>query len=616
MKNILSIKRSGTGENGVIIFFLDKCKYHRYYRSISTRLGEDGYMIMTIPYHIKGFKQKFAEELKQLKESGVTNVILMSHGRGDETIYRVHRTIDMVVDKLIITSPTRGVIHFKNTPTLVLWGDKYKPLIAHDIFNQAKNRKNYQFIGYPNVTKYLFAGVGYSRYHDRYDKRPKKTFFDVDKYFHIEEDVIEDINLFIKENRVKEKLAVFSENYLPFNSGVNILTYGLKTELEKVGKKVYPVTLKLKGVDYEAYSQDKNVIVFPSIKLPGKNAEKEALIMTFRVAHNMKYLRAYQFTYIQLQTEFTISASALLLRKIDNVPMVYTAHTMWNDMVNKRFPKVLAKIFNFGLNKFLLIPPLKFTDLMTVPTQKVKDYYIKTWGKSEPIVVIPGCVDGNNFVLQDGDEETLEKYKETYRIKDKTVIGFIGRVSKEKSIDILLDYYERFAENNDNVVLMIVGDGPHFDTLQKRIATSKFFDRIIFTGGVPNTSLKYYYRLFDVFCTASTFETQGLTYIESMWCKIPILAKYDHCLDHFLNSGVNGITFEDYDSWEEGLNKILNDEKVRQGIIDEAYKTALTYAKDVWAKKMFYLYTQAKLFNEGKIKEVNYDEFNKIGKGE
>ena len=49
MKNILSIKRKGNGENGVIIFFLDRYKYDRYYRSIATRLGEDGYMIITIP---------------------------------------------------------------------------------------------------------------------------------------------------------------------------------------------------------------------------------------------------------------------------------------------------------------------------------------------------------------------------------------------------------------------------------------------------------------------------------------------------------------------------------------------------------------------------------------
>ena len=43
MKNILSIKHHGNGEKGVIIFFLDRCKYHRYYRSIANRLGENGY---------------------------------------------------------------------------------------------------------------------------------------------------------------------------------------------------------------------------------------------------------------------------------------------------------------------------------------------------------------------------------------------------------------------------------------------------------------------------------------------------------------------------------------------------------------------------------------------
>ena len=422
---------------------------------------------------------------------------------------------------------------------------------------------------------------------------------------------MEDIYLFLEKNELREKIAIFSENYLPFSSGVNILTHGLKTELEKANKKVYPVTLKLKGVNYRAIGREKNVIAFPSHNLPGKKAAKEALLVSFRYFHMMKHLRAYRFDYIQLQTEFTIGVAAMLLRKIDNIPMVYTAHTMWNDMMNKRFSKPVAKIVNFIINRFL-IPPLKYADLMTVPTEKVKKYYMETWNKQEPIIIIPGCVDGVNFTMQEDDYAQLEKLRDNYQLKDKVVIGFIGRISKEKSVNQVLDYFEKFAPELENLVLMFVGDGPYSSTLAERIIQSKFNDRIIFVGEVPNNKLKLYYRLFDAFCTASTFETQGLTYVESMWCKTPILARYDHCLDHFLTSGVNGITFTDYESWKEGLLKIINDKKYVESIKEEGYKTALTYAKDTWAKKMYYLYTQAKLFNQKKINECDYKTFNAI----
>ena len=393
---------------------------------------------------------------------------------------------------------------------------------------------------------------------------------------------------------------------------MNILTNVLKVELEKQGKKVYPVTYALKGVDYCAYTQDKNVIIFPCLTMPGKKSATEALMMSPFPRHNMRVVSAYQFTYIQLQTEFTMGLVGLYLRKKYNIPMVYTSHTMWNDMMEKRYSKFVAKIINFVINHFMLVPPLKYSDLMTVPTHKVKDYYMNKWHKGEPIVVLPGCVDGNNFAMNDEDYEKLEKLRETFQLKDKIVLGYIGRVSKEKSIDVVLDYFEKCAEENHNLVLMIVGDGPYFKQINERCRYSKFNERIFFTGGVPNNTLKYYYRLFNVFCTASTFETQGLTYIESMWCHVPILAKDDRCLDHFLISGVNGVTFSDYDSWRVGLYKLTTDEIFTKHIVDEGYKTAKTYAKDIYAKRMYFLYNQARKFINKEIDEVDYDAFNAI----
>ena len=245
---------------------------------------------------------------------------------------------------------------------------------------------------------------------------------------------------------------------------------------------------------------------------------------------------------------------------------------------------------------------------MTVPTDKVKKYYMETWHKEEPIIVIPGCVDGDTFKMNEEDEVQLEKLKDNFRLHDKYVIGFIGRVSKEKNVDEVVDYFEKIAGEIENLILMIVGDGPYFEDISARARNSKYSDRIIIAGAVPNTTLKYYYRLFDAFCTSSTFETQ----VESMWCKTPVLARADHCLDHFLTNGVNGITFTDYETWRQGLLKILNDKAYTKMIISNAYKTALTYDKDVWAKKMYYLYTQAKLFNEKKIEKFDYETFKNI----
>lgn len=607
-----TIKHYGKGENGVIVFFVGKFRYHRYYYAAVQKIAERGYLVLTIPYGYKKPLDGIKNTFNHLGLGEVDNIILMSHSEGDKYVYSFMRNSGFNISKLIVISPSRTAFHLSITPTLVMWSNRYKWRKAYHIFSFMKKRTNYKFIGYPNVSRYIFGGVGYSQYHDLYDKKPKKTFFDIDKYYYVDEDVIDDINLFIDEGIVKEKLAIFSENYLPFNSGVNILTNVLKVELEKIGKKVYPVSGKLKGVDYESFTQEKNVVAIKAFRLPGKKAKKEALVGSFRFFHNLKMLRPYQFNYIQMQTEFTFGMTSLMLRKRDNIPMVYTAHTMWNDMMNKRFHKIISKPFNAFLNKFILTPPLKKCSLMTVPTQKVKTLYINNWKQKEPIVVIPGCVDGKKFILSEEDKNTLHNIKESYDLMDKIVIGFVGRISREKSIDQVIDYFEKYALEEERLVLMLVGDGPDYDSIYERVKNSELADRIFMIGGVANTSLKYYYRLFDVFCTASTFETQGLTYIEAMWCHTPVLAREDECLNDFLFKDVNGVTFTDYESWKKGLNELINNKEYRNKITDAAYKTAEGYATDIWAKRMYYLYKSAKDIDEGKITDIDYQQFNKL----
>lgn len=605
------VRFTGTNYRGVIILFQGKMKFHRYYYSLINELGKSGFLVIKVPYRSKDLKSGIEKAEKTLNMQ-IKYVDVISHSNGDKALYKFLKTTNLHIKSLIISAPTRGKVVRREVPTLVLWGDKYKRETALTIFRKAKKLPNYHFIGYPNVHKYIFGGVGYSKYHDHYDKKNRKIFMDVDKYSFLEQDVLEDMYLFIREHKIKEKIAICSENYFPFNSGVNILSNVLKDELEKNGKKVYIVTLRLKGVDYTDYGQEKNVVVFHSFRLPGKQARKECLVYSIRHFHMTRFLRAYQFDYIQMQTEFTIGSAVLSLKKKDNIPVVYTAHTMWGDMFEKRLPKFIAKPFNWMMKKMLLTKPQKMADLMTVPTAKVKKYYMQEWGKKEPVVIIPGCVDGARFIMGEGDQEIFEKLKKSYRLEDKIVIGYIGRIAKEKNIQEILQYFEQIAPEIPNLVFFIVGDGPYYDEFCRKARNSEYSLRIIPIGGIPNKELKYYYRLFDVFCTASTFETQGLTYVESMWCNTPVLARQDDCLTDFMYNNENGMIYENYDEWKEHLYRIIKDKEFKKKICDNAFKTAETYSLDIWARRMYFLYTQAKLIRDNKITNINYEEFNAL----
>lgn len=80
-------------------------------------------------------------------------------------------------------------------------------------------------------------------------------------------------------------------------------------------------------------------------------------------------------------------------------------------------------------------------------------------------------------------------------------------------------------------------------------------DKVIFTGMVDPASVQEYYQLGDLFVSASTSETQGLTYVEAAANGLPLLCRKDRCLDDVIIEGENGY---EYTSAEEFLEEIAN----------------------------------------------------------
>lgn len=76
---------------------------------------------------------------------------------------------------------------------------------------------------------------------------------------------------------------------------------------------------------------------------------------------------------------------------------------------------------------------------------------------------------------------------------------------------------------------MIVGGGPSLDELKQQAQREGISDRIIFTGPVPPQEVPAYYAISEAFVSASTSETQGMTFIEALAGGLPIFAALTKC---------------------------------------------------------------------------------------
>ncbi len=144
--------------------------------------------------------------------------------------------------------------------------------------------------------------------------------------------------------------------------------------------------------------------------------------------------------------------------------------------------------------------------------------------KPKPIgVVIPNLVDTDSFFKESDDK--VEKFKNQIGIPANAFIfGRIGQPIYSKWSEIIIKAFTKFATNNFNTYLLLVGMPPEFDNLilnlnddiRKRIVL------IPFINGDEN--LRICYSSIDVFLHASIIgESFGLVLTEALLCETPVI---------------------------------------------------------------------------------------------
>jgi glycosyltransferase involved in cell wall biosynthesis len=110
------------------------------------------------------------------------------------------------------------------------------------------------------------------------------------------------------------------------------------------------------------------------------------------------------------------------------------------------------------------------------------------------------------------------------QLRDRRILLFAGRITKEKNIDFLFKVLPGIIEKHPEAVLLIVGNGPYLSELQKECERLGLKDHCVFAGYLDRKDLALAYAISDVFVFPSLTETQGLVTIEAMCAGTPVVA--------------------------------------------------------------------------------------------
>ena len=206
---------------------------------------------------------------------------------------------------------------------------------------------------------------------------------------------------------------------------------------------------------------------------------------------------------------------------------------------------------------------------ITVVSGDTRIKFSKLFGKifeKKNIFVIPGGVDVSLFPSQ-VDTSSLDK---KYKIENKKMILFAGRLISHKGTKYLVKAAKDIAGE-----IFIAGEGPEKQYLLNLIATKGLKNVHLLGHQTEEKMLKFYYRA-DIFVAPSVWdEPLGLTILEAMASRTPVIATRKGGIPLLVKNGYNGIFVEARNPKKiaKACNKLLENDELRKKMGENARKT-------------------------------------------
>ena len=330
------------------------------------------------------------------------------------------------------------------------------------------------------------------------------------------------------------RIGLFTDTYFPQVSGVATSIRTLKTELEKQGHAVFIFTTTDKDVNrYE----DWQIIRIPSVPF---FAFKDRRFAYRGFTKALEIAKQYQLDIIHTQTEFSLGLLGIWIARELKIPVIHTYHTQYEDYVHYIAKGMLIRP---SMVKYLVRGFLHDVDGVICPSEIVRDLLSKYKVKVEKRV-IPTGIELAKFERPEIKEENLATLRSKLGInEDEKMLLSLSRISYEKNIQAVLVAFAQVLKEEDKVKLVVAGDGPYLDSLKEQAVQLQIQDQVIFTGMIAPSETALYYKAANFFISASTSETQGLTYLESLASGTPVIAHGNPYLDNLISDKMFGTLY-------------------------------------------------------------------------
>src|SRR5438105_5088553 len=279
----------------------------------------------------------------------------------------------------------------------------------------------------------------------------------------------------------------------------------------------------------------------------------------------LDYIQRKKFSEIIISTPGPIGLTALLSAKMLNLQTSGIYHTDFPQYV-----RILTE------DSFLESAAWHYMhwfygqlDTVFVSSEQYRQSWINRGFDPEKLKIFPRGLDTELFNPARRDPAFWEKYGAA--TNGEVRLLYVGRISREKDLDVLANAYRRLREEGLSVQLFVVGHGPYTQALSETLPDA------VFTGYLTGLELATAYASADVFAFPSTTDTFGNVIIEAQASGVPVVVSDSGGPKELVDDKTNGLVTKSHDveDFTRAIRALIVDPALRERMGDCARQSVI-----------------------------------------
>jgi 1,2-diacylglycerol 3-alpha-glucosyltransferase len=375
------------------------------------------------------------------------------------------------------------------------------------------------------------------------------------------------------------RILIMSNAYKPTLSGVVTSITIFKRALTDAGHEVFVF-----APNYWGYKdKEEGIRRFPAVDFTRFIDFSYPLPLRKRIVEMARSLRP---DIIHCQHPAVMGDRAADVARRLHIPLVATFHCRYD--VYARYLAPALKTLVSDITRRDTARFARQCDAIILPGENMRGWLNSTFSIQAPVAVVPTPIDLELY--RDLPRNAFEK---PLGIKKEQVLLFVGRLSGEKHIDLLIQAMPYVLAVRPEMKLVLVGKGPEREHLVRLIQRLGLQKSVLFYGPRPLDEIPALLGSASLFLFASEIETQALGLIEAMAAGVPAVAVDSPATRDALAGGGGMLTRSDPEVYAKAVLDLLEHPDRLQSLGGQARVAAQAYAIPLTVKKMVSVYQQA-----------------------